>query len=87
MIIKQGWLKPRPRSEYDKYLTGGNLHLVTNDFKGKCRLRAVWDITGYALQEGTWTNPTTVEMYLYQLASFLEHEGTKGASDTSRNRW
>ena len=70
MIIQQGWLKPRPRGDYDKYLSGGNLHLITKDFKGKGRLRALWDITGYALQEGTWTNPTTVEMYFYQLAVF-----------------
>ena len=38
MIIQQGWLKPRPRGYYDKYLSGGNLHLITNDFKGKGRL-------------------------------------------------
>ena len=77
MIIKQGWLKPRPRGDYDKYLSGGNLHLITNDFKGKGRLRALWDITGYALQEGTWTNPTTVEMYLYQLAAFWSMKAPK----------
>ena len=70
MSIQQGWLKPRPRGDYDKYLAGGNLHLITKDFKGKGRLRALWDITGYALQEGMWTNPTTVEMHSYQLAVF-----------------
>ena len=69
-VIQQGWLKPAPRSDYDKYLSGGNLHLIADDFKGKGRLRALWDITGYALQEGTWTKPTTVEMYFYQLAAF-----------------
>ena len=53
------------------------MHLITNDFKGKGRLRALWDITGYALQEGTWTNPTTVEMYLYQLASFWSMKAPK----------
>ena len=77
MIIKQGWLKPRPRSDYDKYLMGGNLHLITKDFKGKGRLRALWDITGYALQEGMWTNPTTVEMYFYQLAVFWSMKAPK----------
>ena len=70
MVIQQGWLTPRPRDDYAKYLSGGNLHLITNDFKGKGRLRALWDITGYALQEGMWTNPTTMEMYLHQLAVF-----------------
>ena len=70
MIIQQGWLKPRPRSDYEEYLSGGNLHKIADHFKGKSRMRALWDITGYALQAGTWTNPPTMEMYLYQLATF-----------------
>ena len=77
MIIQQGWLNPRPRGDYDKYLSGGNLHLIAEDFKGKSRLRAVWDITGYALQGGTWTNPPTVEMYLYQMATFWSMNAPK----------
>ena len=77
MIIQQGWLTPKARDDYDKYLSGGNLHLITDDFKGKGRLRALWDITGYALQEGTWTNPTTVEMYRYQLAAFWSMKAPK----------
>ena len=44
--------------------------MIAEGFKGKSRMRALWDITGYALQGGTWTNPPTVEMYLYQMASF-----------------
>ena len=70
MIIQQGWLKPRPRGDYEEDLSGGNLHLIAEGFKGKSRMRALWDITGYALQGGTWTNPPTVEMYLYQMATF-----------------
>ena len=70
MIIQQGWLKPKPRGDYHKSLSGGNLHLITKDFKGRSRLRALWDITGHALQEGTWTNPTTMEMYLYRWQPF-----------------
>ena len=70
MIIQQGWLKPRPRSEYEEYLSGGNLHKIAEGFKGKRRMRALWDITGYALQAGTWTNPPTVELHLYQMATF-----------------
>ena len=70
MVIQQGWLTPETRGTYDKYLSGGNLHLITDDFRGKGRLKALWDITGYALQEGMWTNPTTTEMYLQQLAAF-----------------
>ena len=70
MIIEQGWLKPRPRSDYEEYLSGGNLHKIAEGFKGKSRMRALWDITGYALQAGTWTNPPTVEMHLYQMATF-----------------
>ena len=77
LVIQQGWFKPAPRSDYDKYLSGGNLHLITKEFKGKARLRALWDITGYALQEGTWTNPTTVEMYFYQLAAFWSMKAPK----------
>ena len=77
MVIQQRWLKPSPRSDYDKYLSGGNLHFITKDFKGKGRLRALWDITGYALQKGTWTNPTTVEMYFYQLAAFWSMKAPK----------
>ena len=69
MIIQQGWLKPRPRSDYEEYLSGGNLHRIAEGFKGKSRMRALWDITGYALQAGTWTNPPTVEMHLYQVAT------------------
>ena len=69
MIIQQVWLTPRPRSDYEEYLTGGNLHKIAKGFKGKSKLRALWDITGYALQGGTWTNPPTVEMYLYQMAT------------------
>ena len=52
------------------YLSGGNLHKIAEGFKGKGRLRALWDITGYALHAGTWTNPPTVEMHLYQMATF-----------------
>ena len=77
MIIQQGWLKPRPRGDYDKYVTRGNLHLITKDFKGKGRLRALWDITGNALQEGMWTIPTTVEMHFYQLAVFWSMKAPK----------
>ena len=44
--------------------------MIAEGFKGKSRMRALWDITGYALQGGTWTNPPTVEMYLYQMATF-----------------
>ena len=77
MVIQQGWLTPRPRDDYDKYLSGGNLHLITNDFQGKGRLRALWDITGYALQEGMLTNPTTIEMYLQQLAVFWSMKAPK----------
>ena len=77
MIIQQGWLNPRPRGDYDEYLSGGNLHLIAKGFKGKSRLRALWDITGYALQGGLWTNPPTVEMYLYQMATFWSMSAPK----------
>ena len=77
MIIQQGWLKPSPRGDYEEYLSGGNLHLITKGFKGKSKLRALWDITGYALQGGTWTNTPTVEMYLYQMATFWSMKAPK----------
>ena len=28
MVIKQGWLTPATRDTYDKYWSGGNLHLL-----------------------------------------------------------
>ena len=77
VIIQQGWLNPSPRSDYHEYLSGGNLHLLEKGFKGKSRLRALWDITGYALQGGIWTNPPTVEMYLYQMATFWSMRAPK----------
>ena len=77
MIILQGWLQPVARDKYDKYLSGGNLHLITNDFRGKGRLKALWDITGYAVQEGMWTNPTITEIYLQQLAAFWSMKAPK----------
>ena len=55
----------------------GNLHLINKGLKGKSRLRALWDITGYALQGGTWTNTPTVEMYLYQMATFWSMKAPK----------
>ena len=77
MIIEQGWLNPRLRGDYDEYLSGGNLHLITKGFKAKSRMRALWDVTGYALQGGIWTNPPTVEMYLYQMATFWSMSAPK----------
>ena len=70
LVIKQGWLAPASRETYNKYLSGGNTNLLIEDFKGKGRLKALWDITGYALQEAMWISPTTKEMYLQQLAAF-----------------
>ena len=34
-VINQGWVNPASRGTCDKYLTGGNMHLLTDDFKGK----------------------------------------------------
>ena len=86
MIIQQGWLKPRPRGDYEEYLSGGNLHLITKGFKGKSRLRALWDITGYALQGGTWTSHTYGGNVSLPDGYLLEYEGTKGPSYTPGNR-
>ena len=59
---------------------------ITKGFKGKSRLRALWDITGYALQGGTWTNPPTVEMYLYQMATFWSMKAPTSPSYAPWNR-
>ena len=77
MVIQQGWNKPEKPDDYEKYLSGGNLHLITNDFRGKGRLKALWDITSYALQRGTWSNPQTTEMYLQQMAAFWSLKAPK----------
>ena len=70
-VIDQGWVNPASRDTYEKHLASdGNMHSLADDFKGKGRLKALWDVTGYALQGGMWTNSPTREMYLQQLAAF-----------------
>ena len=57
LIVKRKWVKLAPRETHAKYLQGGNMRLLTEDFRGRDRPKAQGDITGYAPQEGTWTVP------------------------------
>ena len=84
MIIEQGWLKPRPRGDYEEYLSGGNLHKIES-LKGKSKLRALWDITGYALQ-ANMDKPTYGGDASLSDGYLLEHEGTNCPSYTPRDR-
>ena len=84
MVIEQGWLKPRLRSDYDKYLTGGNFHLLTEDFKGKARCAlGYYRIcpSGRNMDKSHIGGDVPVS-----IGSLLEHESTKGASDPARDQ-
>ena len=55
-----------------KYLPSadGNLHAIFDKFKGRKRLRVLWDITGYEVARGSWSKPKTKEEYFKTLAVF-----------------
>ena len=86
MIIQQGWLKSRPRSDYEEYLSGGNLHKIADGFRGKSRMRALWDITGYALQGWNVDKSTYGGNVRLSTGYLLEYEGTNCHSYTPRYR-
>ena len=49
---------------------GGNLDAILDKFKGKKRLRVLWDVTGYEVARGSWSKPKTKEEYFKTLAVF-----------------
>ena len=71
-IVVWKWVNPAPISDYLKYLPsgGGDLQLITKDFRGKKRLKALWDVTGYEVAYASWSKPRTTEEYLKTLAVF-----------------
>ena len=85
-VIEQGWLDPASRGTYSKYLDG-DVHAIADDFRGKGKLKALWDITGYALQEGTWGKTPNCRDVSPADGDLLEYDGSKGSPYTSRNRW
>ena len=71
-VIDSKWLNPPAATEYAKYLpsTGGNMDAILDKFKGKKRLRVLWDVTGYEVARGSWSKPKTKEEYFKTLAVF-----------------
>ena len=47
-----------------------DLHAILDKFKGKKRLRVLWDVTGYEVARGSWSKPKTKEEYFKTLAVF-----------------
>ena len=70
--IDSKWLNPAAATAYLKYLpsAGGDLQAITDDFKGKERLRVLWDVTGYEVARASWSKPKTKEEYFKTLAVF-----------------
>ena len=71
-VIDTRWLNPPAANDYLKYLpsAGGDLHAIPDDFKGKKRLRVLWDVIGYEVAKGSWSKPKTKEEYFKTLAVF-----------------
>ena len=71
-VVDSKWLNPAAATEYLKYLpsAGGDLQAITDDFKGKKRLRVLWDVTGYEVARASWSKPKTKEEYFKTLAVF-----------------
>ena len=71
-VVDSKWLNPPAATEYAMYLpsAGGNLDAITDKFKGRKRLRVLWDVTGYEVARGSWSKPKTKEEYLKTLAVF-----------------
>ena len=71
-MVDSKWVNPASISGYLKYLpsAGGDLKAITEDFKGKKRLRVLWDVTGYEVAKASWSKPKTKEEYFKTLAVF-----------------
>ena len=75
-VIDSKWLNPETANAYLKYLpsAGGDLQAITDDFRGKKRLRVLWDVTGYEVASASWSKPKTKEEYFKTLAVFWSME-------------
>ena len=71
-VIDAKWLNPASANTYLKYLpsAGGDLRAITDEYKGKKRLRVLWDVTGYEVARASWSKPKTKEEYFKTLAVF-----------------
>ena len=71
-VIDAKWLNPLAATEYAKYLpsAGGHLQAIPDNFKGKKRLKVLWDVTGYEVAKGSWSKPKAKEEYFKTLAVF-----------------
>ena len=71
-IVEWKWVNPAPISSYSKYLpsAGGDMTAITADFKGRKRLKVLWDVTGYEMAKASWSRPRTKEEYFKTLAVF-----------------
>ena len=54
-VVDSRWVNPAAITTYLKYLpsAGGDLRGITDDFKGKKRLRVLWDVTGYEVAKAS----------------------------------
>ena len=71
-IVEWKWVKPAPISAYLKYLpsAGGDMSAILSDFKGRKRLKVLWDVTGCEVAKASWSRPRTKEEYFKTLAVF-----------------
>ena len=71
-IVEWKWVNPAPISSYSKYLpsAGGDMAAILNDFRGRKRLKVLWDVTGYEVAKASWSRPRTKEEYFKTLAVF-----------------
>ena len=71
-VAESRWLNQSPTSDFAMYLPseGGSLDAICEKFKGKKRLRVLWDVTGYEVARGSWSKPKTKEEYFKTLAVF-----------------
>ena len=71
-VVDSKWVSPASVNTYLKYLpsAGGGLQAITEDFKGRKRLKVLWDVTGYEVAQASWSMPKTKEEYFKTLAVF-----------------
>ena len=71
-IVEWKWVKPAPISAYLKYLpsAGGDMSAILSDFRGRKRLKVLWDVTGHDVAKASWSRPRTKEEYFKTLAVF-----------------
>ena len=71
-IVEWKWVNPAPISSYSKYLPSarGDMTAITSDFRGRKRLKVLWDVTGYEVAKASWSRPRTKEEYFKTLAVF-----------------